>query len=124
MSNRSARRVHLVMDNLNTHVRSRVEEVLGVKAAQKLLRRVEFLCTPKHASWLNMAKIEISVLTRQCLDRRMPNLRTVSREVSAWQKRRNSARCTIEWRVEIRDNGIRQTPGEALPCRYLLSRGS
>jgi hypothetical protein len=82
----SAPFVHLVMDNLNTHFRSCFEEVLGVKAAQKLLRRVEFHYTPKHASWRNMAEIEIGILTRQCLDRRMPDLRTVSREVSAWQK--------------------------------------
>ena len=93
---RSARRVHLVVDNLNTHFRSCFEEVLGIHAAQRLLRRVEFHYTPTHASWLNMAEIEIGVLTRQCLDRRMPDLRTVSREVSAWQKRRNAARCTIE----------------------------
>jgi hypothetical protein len=86
---RSARRVHLVMDNLNTHFRSCFEEVLGVNAARRLLRRVEFHYTPKHASWLNMAESEIGVLTRQCLDRRMPDLRTVSREVSAWQKHRN-----------------------------------
>jgi DDE superfamily endonuclease len=70
--------------------------VLGVPAAPRLLRRVEFHYTPKHASWLNMAEIEIGVLTRQCLDRRMPDLPTMSREVSAWQNRRNRARCTIQ----------------------------
>ena len=68
-----ARRVHLVMDNLNTHFRKSFEEVLGVKAAKKLLRRVVFHYTPKHASWLNMAEIEIGVLDRQCLNRRLPD---------------------------------------------------
>jgi hypothetical protein len=100
---RRARRIHLVMDNLNIHFRSCFEEVLGVTAAQRLLRRVEFHYTPKHASWLNMAEIEIGVLTRQCLDRRMPDLSTISRAVSAWQKRRNSARCTIEWSFTRQD---------------------
>lgn len=68
----TARRIHLVMDNLNTHFRKCFDEVLGVKRAQKLLRRVEFHYTPKHASWLNMAEIEIGILERQCLDRRLP----------------------------------------------------
>ena len=99
----TARRVHLVMDNLNTHFRSCFEEVLGVSAARRLLRRVEFHYTPKHASWLNMAEIEIGVLTRQCLDRRMPDRLTLSREVGAWQKRRNAARCTIEWSFTRQD---------------------
>ena len=58
---------------------------------------------PKHASWLNMAEIEIGVPTRQCLDGRMPDLRTVTREVSTWQKRRNAARCTIEWSFARQD---------------------
>jgi hypothetical protein len=96
---RSARRVHLGMDNL----RSCFEEVLGVNAAQRLRRRVEFHYTPKHASWLNMAEIEIGVLTRQCLDRRMPDLRTVRREISAGLKRRNASRCTIEWSFTRQD---------------------
>jgi hypothetical protein len=110
---RRARRIHLVMDNLNIHFRSCFEEVLGVKAAQRLLRRVEFHYTPKHASWLNMAEIGIGVLTRQCLDRRMSDLPTISREVSAWEKRRNNARRTIEWSFtrqdadrKLRHNGV------------------
>ncbi|ODU41879.1 MAG: transposase, partial [Thiobacillus sp. SCN 63-374] len=68
-----ARRVHLVMDNLNTHFRKCFEEVLGVKEAKALLRRAVFHYTPKHASWLNMAEIEIGILDRQCLNRRLPN---------------------------------------------------
>ena len=66
-----ARRVHLVLDNLNTHFRKCFDDVLGKRAAAKLLRRVQFHYTPKHASWLNMAEIEIGILSRQCLDRRI-----------------------------------------------------
>jgi hypothetical protein len=63
------RKVHLVLDNLNTHMRESFEEVLGVKTATTLLRRIQFHYTPSHASWLNMAEIEIGILQRQCLAR-------------------------------------------------------
>lgn len=92
-----ARRVHLVLDNLNTHFRKCFEEVLGLRAASQLLRRVVFHYTPKHASWLNMAEIEIGILDRQCLDRRLPDRDTIIREVDAWQRRRNNERRCINW---------------------------
>jgi len=69
--------------NLNTHFRKCFEDVLGVAEAHRLLRRVVFHYTPKHASWLNMAEIEIGTLARQCLDRRLPDIATLSREVGA-----------------------------------------
>lgn len=97
------RRIHLVMDNLNTHFRRVFEEVLGVRRATHLLRRVVFHYTPKHASWLNMAEIEIAALSRQCLDRRLPDEATLSREVAAWQKHRNGQRRTIEWTFTRQD---------------------
>lgn len=93
----SARKVHLVLDNLNTHFRSCFDEVLGPAAAATLLRRVVFHHTPKHASWLNMAEIDISILDRQCLRRRLADKATVRREVGAWQRKRNAERCGIEW---------------------------
>lgn len=99
----AARRVHLVLDNLNIHFRKSFEDVLGVRAATKLLRRVRFHYTPKHASWLNMAEIEIGILTRQCLDRRLPNRNHLSSEVAAWQCRRNEQRKTIEWTFTRQD---------------------
>ena len=71
-----ARRVHLVLDNLNTHFRKCFEDVLGKHAAAKLLRRVQFHYTPKHASWLNMAEIEIGILTRQCLVHQRVSIQT------------------------------------------------
>ena len=93
----AARRVHLVLDNLNIHFRKSFEDVLGARAAARLLRRVQFHYTPKHASWLNMAEIEIGILTRQCLDRRLADRATLGSEVAAWQRNRNDQRRTIEW---------------------------
>ena len=98
-----ARKVHLVMDNLNTHLRESFEEVLGVKTAATLLRRIQFHYTPKHASWLNMAEIEIGILQRQCLARCAAEQPTLATEVAAWQRRRNAARCGIEWTFTRRD---------------------
>jgi hypothetical protein len=99
----TARRVHLVMDNLNTHFRQCFEDVLGAKAAKKLLRRVVFHYTPKHASWLNMAEIEIGVLDRQCLNRRLPDRDTIVAEVDAWQQRRNADHRGIAWSFTRQD---------------------
>lgn len=81
-----AHRIHLVMDNLNIHFRKCFDEVLGKKPAQALLRHVVFHYTPKHASWLNMAEIEIGILDRQCLDRRLPTRAILAAEVDAWQQ--------------------------------------
>jgi len=99
----TARRVHLVLDNLNTHFRTCFEDVLGVTAAQALLRRVVFHYTPKHASWLNMAEIEIGILDRQCLDRRLPDRAQLAAEVAAWQQRRNAKRRRIAWTFTRQD---------------------
>jgi len=99
----SAKKVHVVLDNLNTHFRSCFEEVLGPKAASALLRRVEFHHTPKHASWLNMAEIEISILDRQCLGRRLMDRATARREIKTWQCRRNARRRGIDWTFTRQD---------------------
>ena len=99
----SARRVHLVLDNLNTHFRKCFDDVLGRQAASKLLRRVRFHYTPKHASWLNMAEIEIGILSRQCLDRRIARADLLQSEVDAWQSDRNEQRRTIEWKFTRQD---------------------
>jgi hypothetical protein len=98
-----ASKVHLVLDNLNTHFRSSFEEVLGYKTATALLRRVEFHYTPKHASWLNMAEIEIGILERQCLRRRLKDQATITLEVAAWQQRRNADHCGIVWSFTRQD---------------------
>jgi hypothetical protein len=98
-----AQKIHLVLDNLNTHFRGSFVEVLGPKKAQLLLERVEFHYSPKHASWLNMAEIEIGILERQCTDRRMSNEAMLQAEVSAWQKRRNEAGAGIQWKFTRQD---------------------
>jgi len=99
----TARRVHLVLDNLNTHFRRTFVEVLGAQQAKVFLRRVEFHYTPTHARWLNMAEIEIGILDRQCIGRRIANAAALAADVAAWQQRRNGERQRIEWRFTRRD---------------------
>ena len=99
----TARRVHLVVDNLNTHFRVCFEQVLGVDAANALLRRVVFHYTPKHGSWLNMAEMEIGILDRQCLDRRLPDRISLAAEVAAWEQRRNAEQRCIAWTFTRQD---------------------
>ena len=94
---RRARRIHLVLDNLNTHFAKVFVDVLGQKRADKLLRRIVFHYTPTHASWLNMAEIEIGILDKQCLNRRIPTEDELRAEVQAWQTDRNQRRKTINW---------------------------
>lgn len=94
---RSARKVHIVLDNLNTHFAKCFVDVLGEKRAAKLLQRLEFHYTPAHGSWLNMAEIEIGILDKQCLNRRIAAAETLITEVSAWKTKRNRKRKTIDW---------------------------
>lgn len=90
------KKLHLVLDNLNTHFRSSFEEVLGEGAAA-VLSRIEFHYTPKHASWLNMAELEIGIMEKQCTGRRQPTATHVAEEVAAWQTKRNAEKRVIEW---------------------------
>ena len=99
----TTRKIHLVLDNLNTHFRASFEEVLGLKAAARFLARVHFHYTPKHASWLNMAEIEIGVMERQCTGGRIGSEGRLISEVQAWQQRRNQAQCRIEWKFTRQD---------------------
>jgi hypothetical protein len=98
-----ARTIHLVLDNLNTHFRASFEEVLGLQEAAAFLARVQFHYTPKHASWLNMAEIEIGVLDRQCTGRRIGEETRLQTEVAAWKQRRNESKCRIEWKFTRQD---------------------
>ena len=93
-----AEKVILVMDNLNTHTIGSLYETFSPEEAERLSLRLEIHSTPKHGSWLNMAEIELSVLNRQCLDRRIATLEEVRQEVVAWQQQRNQASVTIDWR--------------------------
>jgi len=93
-----ARKIHLVLDNLNTHFRASFEQVMGLEAAAVLLSRLEFHYTPKHASWLNMAEIEIGILDRQCTGCRIGDEARLRSEVLAWEERRNQEHRRIEWK--------------------------
>jgi hypothetical protein len=82
--------LHLVLDNVNTHTGAALYETFAPEHARRLLDRLEFHYTPKHASWLNMAEIEIGVLSRQCLNRRIDNAQTMAEEITAWEIKRNA----------------------------------
>jgi len=90
--------IRVVLDNLNTHTPAAWYQAFPPEEARRLTRKVEFHSTPKHASWLNMAEIEFSILARQCLDRRLPDRERVRQEIKALVKARNAARATVEWR--------------------------
>jgi hypothetical protein len=93
-----AERVRVVMDNLNTHKAASLYERFAPEEARRILRKLEFHYTPKHGSWLNMAEIELSVFSRQCLDRRIPDEETLKREIKKLEEARNVACAKIEWR--------------------------
>ena len=94
--------VHLVLDNLNTHFRQTFVDVLGETAAA-VLQRVQFHHTPKHASWLNMAEIEIGIMDRQCTGQRIATAELLQTEVQQWQQQRNAAGRGIEWKFTRQD---------------------
>lgn len=102
-----AQRITLVMDNLSTHGPGALYEVLPPQQAKELWDRFEFAFTPKHGSWLNMAEIELNVLIRQCLDRRIDDLAVMRDEVAAWQRDRNNANATISWQFTTSDARIK-----------------
>jgi hypothetical protein len=93
--------IRLVLDNLNTHTGASLYEAFPPDTARRLLNRLEFHHTPKHASWLNMAEIEIGVLNGQCLDRRLDNADLLRSEVDAWEERRNKQRVKIHWSFTV-----------------------
>ena len=98
-----AERVIVVLDNLNTHVGGALYETFAPEHARRLLDRLELHYTPKHGSWLNMAEIELSVLSRQCLNRRIPDQATLGQEVATWQAARNHRQTTISWQFTTED---------------------
>jgi len=92
-----AERIRVVLDNLSTHSPAALYQVLTPSEARRILKRLEFHYTPKHASWLNMVEIEIGVLRSQCLDRRIESRNRLLAEVAAWEKRRNASGASINW---------------------------
>jgi hypothetical protein len=105
----TAPKIRVVLDNLNTHVAGSLYEAFAPAEARRILERLELHHTPKHGSWLNMAEIELSVLGRQGLDRRIPDQAHLSQEIAAWEVRRNSAQATMEWRFTTADARIKLT---------------
>jgi hypothetical protein len=93
-----ARTIHLVLDNLNTHCRKSLDGHFGIERAKALRKRFTLHYTPKHASWLNQAEVEISLFSRQCLaKRRIPNLETLRSQAKAWNQHNNRHRTILEW---------------------------
>jgi hypothetical protein len=98
-----ADKVVLVMDNLNTHKPASLYEAFAPAEARRLAERLEIHYTPKHGSWLNVAEIELSILARQCLGRRIADKEELAREVAAWQRQRNKAHGTVDWQFTTQD---------------------
>ena len=97
----------LVLDNLNTHPTASLDEAFEPAEAKRLADKLEIHYTPKHGSWLNMAEIELSVLGRQCLDRRLPDVGRLSSEIAAWEQARNTAKRTVHWHFTTADARIK-----------------
>jgi hypothetical protein len=96
-----AEKIRLVLDNLNTHTGASLYATFPPAEAKRLWERLDIHYTPKHASWLNMAEIEIGIMNRQCLNRRLDSLDEVTQEVAAWERQRNQAAAKIHWTFTI-----------------------
>ena len=102
-----AERILVVCDNLNIHTPASFYEAFAPGEARRLVERFEFHFTPKHGSWLNMAEIEFSVLSRQCLDRRIPNIASMAAQVMAWADERNKRVVKVDWQFTTADARIK-----------------
>jgi DDE superfamily endonuclease len=102
-----AEKIVLVMDNLNTHTPAALYEAFTPVEARRIAKKLEIHHTPKHGSWLNMAEIELSVLARQCLDRRIPDRESLAGEVGAWEAECNAAESSIDWRFTTEEARIK-----------------
>ena len=100
-------RIVLVLDNLNTHHPASLYDAFEPAEARRIAERLEIHYTPKHGSWLNMAEIEIGVLARQCLNRRIPDRGVLRREAAAWQQQRNRDTIRVDWRFTTKDARIK-----------------
>ncbi|MDB5868041.1 MAG: transposase [Polaromonas sp.] len=102
-----AERITLVMGNLNTHTPGPLYEAFSPEKAKALWDRFEFVYTPKHGSWLNMAEIEINVMVAQCLSQRIDSIETVRSEVAAWQSRRDNLQAKVNWQFTTKDARVK-----------------
>ena len=104
---RDAEKITLVCDNLNTHKPASLYKTFPPDQARCIAEKIEFHYTPKHGSWLNMAEIELSVLSRGCISRRIPDQETLKREIQVWQTQRNEQRTSMSWRFRTDDARIK-----------------
>ena len=102
-----AEKIRVVLDNLSTHTAAAFYESFSAEVARDLARRIEFVYTPVHGSWLNMVEVEISVLVRQCLKRRLADMETLEREARAWCAERNRLGASVDWRFRTEDARIK-----------------
>jgi hypothetical protein len=102
-----ADKIVLVQDNLNTHKPASLYEAFPPEEARRLLEKLEIHYTPKHGSWLNMAETELGILSRQCLDRRLPDQGTLTTEVARWERGRNQGSCQIDWQFTTADARVK-----------------
>jgi hypothetical protein len=108
-----AERIRVVLDNLSAHSAGAIYQAFAPTEARRILNRIEFHFTPKHASWLNMVEIEIGVMVQQCLDRRIPDKDTLITEIASWERRRNAEGAKIKWLFTV--DRARQKMGRAYP---------
>lgn len=99
--------IHVVLDNLNTHTPAALYQTFEPQEARRILSRLQFHYTPKHGSWLNMVELEFSVLSRQCLEQRIPTLSLLQQQVAAWEQQRNQDKATINWRFKATDARVK-----------------
>lgn len=102
-----AQKIRLVQDNLNTHIKAAAYEVFPPEEAKQIVDKFEFHYTPKHGSWLNIAEIELSVLARQCLGRRIPDSYQLQQEIEAWEAQRNQCATCVNWQFTTHDARIK-----------------
>lgn len=102
-----ARRITIIQDNLSAHARHALYELHEPERARNILRRLDFVHTPKHGSWLNIAEIELSILSRQCLSGRIPDKVSLNKRIEAWQRNRNNLNVHIDWQFKTKDARIK-----------------
>lgn len=102
-----AEQIRLVCDNLSTHTPVGLYEHFDAKEARRLIKRLDFRYTPKHGSWLNMAEIELSILSRQCLKQRIPEMEQVQGTCTAWEEQRTHKKLSVDWRFSVEDARVK-----------------
>lgn len=115
----NAKKIVLVMDNLNTHKPASLYKAYSPQEARRIFKKLEFHYTPKHGSWLNIAEIELNVMTRQCLNRRISDIDTLSKELKAWENERNVHKAKINWQFRTQDARVKLT---SLYPKYLYEK--